>query len=253
MLKYFSYGSGTQTIVLIHGFCENNTCFNQQVLFFKPTHSVITVDLPGFGGSEVQAGVTIDEMALEVALVLKHLGVNKCTLFGHSMGGYVTLAFAELYPQVLKGFGLIHSTALPDNTERIEKRKQSIGFIEKNGKEAYINNFIPGLFAENNKSKLYVQDFINEALTGPQEGITLALKAMMNRPDRIKILEESKIPVFFGIGKNDQLISEDVMLKQASICKQSQVCYLQDSAHMSMVEESDKLNESMAEFLNDIW
>ncbi len=138
MLKYYRHGSAGQTLVMVHGYCENNTCFNEQVLFFKASCQVITVDLPGFGLSETDPEVTMDKMAAAIKEVLDHLNISRCMMMGHSMGGYVTMAFADLYPQMLAGFGLIHSVATPDNEERKEKRKQVIALIEKSGKEVYI-------------------------------------------------------------------------------------------------------------------
>ena len=250
MLNYYCQGSGKGILVLVHGFCENNTCFNEQVLFFKGTHTVITVDLSGFGNSPVIPDVSIDKMAEELYQTLKHLQVNTCVVLGHSMGGYVVMAMAEKYPELLAGFGLIHSVATADNEERKEKRKQVVSFIEKNGKEAYIRNFIPGLFAESNQGKPYVETFVKEALKGPQEGITTAALAMMNRPDRLEVLKNAKVPVFFGVGKNDSLIPEEAMFRQAAMPVVSHICYLQQAGHVGMVEEPEKLNLGILEFLN---
>ncbi|MDP1727472.1 MAG: alpha/beta hydrolase [Bacteroidota bacterium] len=250
MLKYFCQGSGGQTLVLIHGYCENNTCFNKQVLFFKDSHKVITLDLPGFGSSEVITDVSMDQMATEVKAVLDHLDIRQCIMMGHSMGGYVVMAFAELYPQMLTSFGLIHSVATADNEERKEKRKQVIALLEKTGKEPYIKSFIPTLFATPNQSEPYVNDFILQGLSGPKEGIIEAAKAMMNRPDRLHVLEQTQVPVFFAIGKQDPLIPEEAMFKQAALCKVSQICYLQNAGHVGMVEEPDMLNKGMMEFIN---
>lgn len=235
-------------MVLVHGFCENNTCFNEQVLFFKASHTVITVDLPGFGKSAVNHAVSIDDIANELFATLTYLKVSKCVLMGHSMGAYVAMAFAEKYPQHLSGFGLIHSVATADNEERKAKRKQVVSFIEKNGKEAFIKHFIPGLFTEANQKKPYVQEFISEALSGPQEGIVAAVKAMMNRSDKLHVLEQTGVPVFFAIGKHDAIIPEEAMFKQASLPKESQICYLQSSGHVGMVEEPETLNKAMMEF-----
>ena len=252
MLHYLCQGLGKQTLVLIHGYCENNTCFNEQVLFFTGNRKVITIDLPGFGESEAIANVSMEIMASEVKNVLDHLQVEKCVMMGHSMGGYVTLAFAELYPEILEGFGLIHSVASADNTDRKEKRKQVIEFVKKHGSEPYVKNFIPDLFAPQNKEKPFVAAFIKQGLTSSADGIIAAAQAMMNRPDRIHVLQNTKLPVFFGIGKLDTLIPEKTMFLQASYCIQSQICYLKNSGHLGMVEESDSLNKGILSFCESL-
>lgn len=249
MINFHTIGSGKQTLVFVHGFCENNTCFNKQVLFFKDYCKIVLVDLPGFGNSHSQVNISIEDMAKEIAKVLDSIGVQKCIMFGHSMGGYVTLAFAENYPERLLGFGLIHSLANEDPNERKEKRDQVISFIEKNGKEPFIKNFIPTLFF-NTSLVSEIEESVVQAMGSDQIGVVEATKAMKNRPNRQHILKDSKVPVFFAIGKNDTLIPEEIMLENASLCKISRICYLQNSGHMGMLEESDLLNNEILDFLD---
>jgi len=249
MIKYLYEGSGNQTLVLIHGFCENNTCFNKQVLFFKDLYKVLLVDLPGFGQSNAQVGISMDDMALEIKRVLDSLGISKCVMMGHSMGGYVSLAFAENYPNYLAGFGLIHSVATADTIERKDKRDQVIAFIEKHGKEPFIKNFIPTLFYQTGLLS-DIKDAVDQALLSSQTGIIEAAKAMKNRPDRCHVLRDAKVPVFFGIGVHDSLIPEKAMLEQSTYCKMAKVAYLRESGHMGMVEEGDKLNQEIASFMD---
>jgi pimeloyl-ACP methyl ester carboxylesterase len=164
------------------------------------------------------------------------------------MGGYVTLAFADLYPNYLAGFGLIHSVANEDSEERKEKRLQVIDFIEKHGKEPYIKNFIPTLFKEPaDRSK--VEEAVLQGLVSSQLGIVEAAKAMMLRPNRTHVLVNSNKPVFFAIGKFDAIIPEALMLAQAALCNLSHIAYLQSSAHMGMQEEPLLLNQEIKQFM----
>jgi pimeloyl-ACP methyl ester carboxylesterase len=249
MMHYRYEGSGNQTLVLIHGFCENNTCFNKQVLFFKDHYKVLLVDLPGFGESIARVGISMDDMALEIKQVLDSLGIDKCVMLGHSMGGYVSLAFAENFPTYLVGFGLIHSVATADKPERKEKRDQVVSFIEKHGKEPFIKNFIPTLFYQTGLIS-DITETVNQALVSSQIGIIEAAKAMKSRPDRCHVLTDANVPVFFGIGRHDSLIPEKLMLEQSSYCKIAKVAYLSESGHMGMVEEGDKLNQEILSFMD---
>ncbi len=249
MLHYHSAGAGDTNLVLLHGYCENNTCFNEQVLFFKDHCKVIVPDLPGFGKSEVIGESSMESMADEVHKVLLHEKVSDCIMIGHSMGGYVTLAFAEKYPKLLKGFGLLHSTANADTEERLEKRKQVISFIETNGVETYLKNFIPTLFS-NSANREDVDFIITEALKGPKEGIIEAIRAMMKRPDRKGVLKEVSVPVLFVAGEYDQLIPSGDLFLQASMCKVSQTVYLKNAAHMGMLEDPENLNKELQKFID---
>jgi len=248
MLNYKRTGSGNQTLVLIHGYCENNTCFNEQVLFFKGICSVLTLDLPGFGKTPSVPEITIEEMAQMVNQVLVQEKIESCIILGHSMGGYVTLAFAELFPNKLKGFGLIHSIANADSDERKDKRKQVISCIRENGKEKYIKNFISGLFTPNTQKDI-IEYAIEQGLESDELGIIEAAQAMMLRPDRQSVLRNTSLPVYFVIGKNDQLIPEATMFAQAAVCQKSMITYLEKSAHMGMMEEPELLNNGINKFL----
>jgi|688.fasta_scaffold109388_3 pimeloyl-ACP methyl ester carboxylesterase len=247
-LVSYTKGNGPETIVFLHGFCENNTCFNEQVLFFCSHYEVITIDLPGFGKSETVSNISLVEMAKAVMELLQQKGKTKVYLFGHSMGGYVSLAFAKLFPEYLKGIGLIHSTPIADSEERKDKRKQVIKFLEKHDTEIYLKNFIPPLFTEDNAVK-YATKFIEEGKKGPKEGIIEAVKAMMNREDNSELIEKLDIPFFWGIGKYDSLISENDLFTFAFKCKKPYIAYLKNSAHMSMVEEANELNKHIFQFI----
>ncbi len=247
-LVSYTKGNGPETIVFLHGFCENNTCFNEQVLFFYKHYEVITIDLPGFGNSETVSNISLVDMAKSVHELLLQKGKTKVYLFGHSMGGYVSLAFAKLFPEHLKGIGLIHSTPIADSDERKDKRKQVIKFLEKHDTELYLKNFIPPLFREENATK-YAAKFIEQGKKGPKEGIIEAVKAMMEREDNTELIEKLTIPFFWGIGKYDELIPENDLFTFATKCKYPYIAYLKNSAHMGMVEEADVLNKHIHQFI----
>lgn len=251
MLHYsLTKSTSNNTIVLLHGFCLNSTCFTKQVLFLSSHANVVTIDLPGFGNSPIVQDITIDEMANMVAATLNTLGIRKCTLFGHSMGGYVALAFARHYNHMLNGFGLIHSTAAADTPERIEKRKQVIAFIQKQGIKHYLTTFIPSLYFGTNQHLPEVQASVEQSLTSKPDGIIAAANAMMHRSSGFDVLSASNVPVFFAIGKHDELIQEQDLFDQLALPPVAKVCYLTQSAHMGMHEETALLNNSILEFSN---
>ena len=252
MLHHHITGNSKDTIVLVHGFCENHTCFNSIVPSLSKHYKVICPDLPGFVKNECLENMSMEMMADCLKELLDNLNINNCVMLGHSMGGYVTLAFANKYPNYISAMGLIHSTALADGAERIEKRKQVIQFIEKNGKEAYIDNFIPTLFRDKDLHKESIETLINEAKSGPQQGIIEAVKAMMIRKNQEALLMSTDLPVFFAVGKYDELIPEKDMLKQASNCKQAEICYLEQSAHCGMLEEPEKFSSAIIKFCDRV-
>jgi len=247
MLHYTHYsGRGNNTIVLLHGFCENSTCF-EQVLSFIAGYNVITIDLPGHGQSPVIAPLSMDRLADEIKAVLDQEKVRQCVLIGHSMGGYATLAFAKKYGSMLKGFGLFHSTAAPDNEERKAKRDQGIRVISEKGGGFYVSGFVPPMFAPGTSKDLIGQR-LSENKSIPAEALTACLQAMKERPDSRPFIAGTDLPILFVIGKQDGLMPEKDLLTQAASCKQSKLVYLEHSGHMGMVEEPEKAGEGLRSF-----
>ncbi|MCF8430188.1 MAG: alpha/beta hydrolase [Bacteroidia bacterium] len=254
MLNYQYFKSDKkETLVLLHGFCENISVFNNQIAVFKTQFNLLCIDLPGFGLSNVIKEVTITKMADEVMIVIDYLKISDCVILGHSMGGYVTLAFAKKYSQILKGFGLIHSTAAKDNFERLAKRKQLINFIKKNGHETFFKTFFPDLFFDKELNKIQIETLIANANATDSKGIIEAIKAMMMREETFDVLKTTNLPVFFAIGKYDTIITEDDMFAQAAMCNQSEICYLEKSNHLGMIEEPTELNDAIINFVNSIY
>ncbi|MFI5221076.1 MAG: alpha/beta fold hydrolase [Bacteroidia bacterium] len=251
MIFYNKTGTGN-VIVLLHGFCENSTCFSEQVFFLRQYFTVITPDLPGSGNSAPLEDTTMEKMADEVYKILQHENISSCLMLGHSMGGYVTLAFAKKYSTLLKGIGLMHSTAYADSEERKLKRDQAIRVIEEKGAELYVNNFIPPLFSPNFSDKNKIAKMLTEGNRTSVKGLTEVLRAMRSRHDSSLFLQETDLPVLFIAGKNDLIIPENDIFKQTSFCKQSEIIYLENSAHMGMIEEPEKFSQAIKNFASGI-
>ena len=252
MLAYQVFGTGPQTIVLLHGFCENSTCFNEQVFLLKDRFKVVCIDLPGFGYSANTEANTLEEMADAAYEIIAELQPTKPVLFGHSMGGYVALALAKKYESALSGLGLIHSTALPDSEERKQKRNQAIAFIKTNGTKAYVTPFIPPLFHAQYTNQKRVDELTKEAVHILPEALIRVLEAMRSRPDSTQWLSQTHLPVCFIAGAHDAIIPLADMASQAALCQQASFYLLQNSAHMGMIEEAEKCSKSIADFCADI-
>src|SRR5687768_14314526 len=144
---YRILGSG-KSVVLLHGFGEDSNIWKNQVEFLKDKFQLIIPDLPGSGPSTMDNGPwTMDRFAGVLKSILEKESIKECVLIGHSMGGYITLAFAEKYPGFLRAFGLFHSSAFADNEEKKATRRKGIEFIQKHGSKAFLETVIPNLFA----------------------------------------------------------------------------------------------------------
>lgn len=129
-VSYTSVGKG-KPVVLIHGFGEDHRIWHKQLPSLQTNHNVLLPDLPGTGASVPFHDLSIESMADAVLLMLEEEQIDRCIMLGHSMGGYVTLAFAEKYPERLQAFGLIHSTAYADSEEKKKPAKNQLHLYRK--------------------------------------------------------------------------------------------------------------------------
>lgn len=253
-LHYRITGEGT-VIVLLHGFLESGEIWKSFTRRLSKTFKVITIDLPGHGLSENLNGmVTMDVMAEAVHAVLKSTGVSKCLMVGHSMGGYVTLTFAEKYPRMLKGFVLFHSNAAADSAEARINRDRTIILVQKD-RQDFIKNFIPKLFDPANVKKFgkEIENLKELAQKTSKEGVIAALEAMKNRPDRQHMLAQTKLPVLFIVGKNDSRIPMEVIIPQALLPEHSEILLLDHVGHMGFIEASAKTLHAVKGFAERIF
>lgn len=251
-IVYKEEGQG-ETLILIHGFCGSSDYWNNIIPKLSESYRVIAIDLPGHGESKGHDSVQeIDQYALNIKDFLEELKIEKLTMFGHSLGGYITLAFAESYSQYLNGFSLIHSTGFPDSEEAKEGRIASADKIDKDGIDSFIDGLVPKLFAPGNVESLKqsLKDVKNIGYGTPAGGAKNALNAMRERKDRTEVLANTKLPVLLIAGESDQLIPPDKTFT-ASGENITQVV-IKDAGHMSMYEAPEELGNAMLTYLKQV-
>ncbi|MEO6723074.1 MAG: alpha/beta hydrolase [Ferruginibacter sp.] len=252
---YRLIGKG-KPVMLLHGFGEDGDVWNGQVSFLKDHFQLIIPDIPGSGMSEFIQDANIETYAEIIKAILDaELNSNgtqeSISLIGHSMGGYITLAFAEKYPAYLNSFGLFHSSAFADNDEKKQTRLKAIDFIKTNGAHAFLKTSTPALFTKEFTSAQpsRIDELIEAGKIFTSEALIQYYNAMIDRPDRTNILRTFNKPILFIIGEHDTAIPLQASLQQCHIPSRSHVHILKHSAHMGMWEEADKANEIMLEFL----
>jgi len=249
---YKSEGSGN-ALVLLHGFCEDHTIWDTIAPSLSQHYYLILADTPGFGKTALSmpaGGESLEMMADRLAHTLKEDGIEKCTLIGHSMGGYIALAFAERHEDMLDGLGLFHSTAMPDDEEKKANRLKQAEFVKSNGAIAHVNTLIPGLFSKSHDYTAQIQSSLEIGRRCQPEGIINALHAMRNRPDRVKVLKEAQVPVLIIAGMDDPVIPTEKLSYQASLPGRCEFELLNNSGHMGMVEEPVESVEIINRFMS---
>ncbi|MCC7050180.1 MAG: alpha/beta hydrolase [Bacteroidia bacterium] len=250
---FYSVTGKGNAVVLIHGFLESEKMWSKQINRLSKTNKVITIDLPGHGQSDnFGYAHPMELMAEAVYSVLKKLRLRRVILIGHSMGGYVSLAFARMFPQMIKGLCLFHSTALPDSDERIKQRNRTIELVKYN-KQLYINESIPNLFTPDFKINHRQEiDFAKELATNTTEqGIIAAIEGMKIRASSIDLLKKITTPVGFIIGKKDtSILYESILSNQSNLPQTAYTLLLENVAHMGHSEATNDCNKFLIKFIN---
>lgn len=244
--------SGTgKTIVFLHGFLEDKSIWNDFALQLNLKYRVITIDLLGHGKTDcLSYNHTMEDMAEAVHFVLKNLKVRKFFLVGHSLGGYVSLAMAEEYPDNIKGLCMFHSSARGDSAEKQKDRDRAIKVVKQN-KNLFINEAIPNLFYTKNYPYQEEIDAIKEmALTTSLQGIVAALEGMKIRMDREIILNFAPYPVLYIIGKEDNILPYQVLIEQASLPEHGSYLLLEEVGHMGFLEAKVKSLHALNSFFS---
>jgi len=232
---YTRQGNG-KAIVLLHGFLEDRTMWEPFLHVLSENHTVITIDLPGHGKSDCIGYIhSMELMAEVVEAVLKKENIKAAKIMGHSMGGYVALAFAERHPEMCTEIVLLNSTPKGDSTERKENRARAIALVKKN-KDAFLSMAISHLFAEKNKSKFSaeIESLKKEALKMKTQGIIAALEGMKVRKDRTRLLKKLTVPKTIIAGTLDPIMPLDDLEKIALNCNCQFIKW--EGGHMSTIE-----------------
>ena len=250
-ISFTDEGKGT-AVVLLHGFLENKTMWKAFVPELSKKYRVITVDLLGHGETECLGYVhAMEDQADMLFALLLHLKIRKVVLVGHSMGGYVALAFAELYPDYMKGLFLLNSTSRADSDERKMNRDRAIVCVKQNY-GAFVSMSIANLFSEDNHERLAdeIEKVKVQALKTPLQGIVAALEGMKIRKDREVILHFAPYPMQLVLGQKDGVLRYEDSLEQIEGTKVELTTF--PDGHMSHIENEAALMKVLLNFLKKV-
>ncbi|MDR2564345.1 MAG: alpha/beta hydrolase [Prevotellaceae bacterium] len=244
---------GDKTVVLLHGYLESSNVWEGFAALLSKEFRVITFDLPGNGLSGTRLPEhDMEFMADVTSAVLDVCGVKSASVTGHSMGGYVALAFARKYFERIDKLCLFHSTPNPDSEEKKANRDREIELIEAGKRELILRTAISGMFANENRKRLseVIEEIVENAAVAEPEGTIACLRGMKNRDDMNGFLSSFTKPLMMIFGAKDNYISvetaEALMVKFPA----SRNLMLQNSGHSGFLEEAEISASALMEFLN---
>jgi 3-oxoadipate enol-lactonase len=233
---------GSAPLVLLHGYPLDHHLWDEIVPLLEDTFDVITPDLRGFGESTIaDSSPSMEDYAADIAGLLDDLGIQKAAIVGHSMGGYVALAFARLYPERLRGLGLISSQVLADPPDRKEARYKSAADVAENGIGSVVATMTPKFTADEK-----LQAFARTSMERQQPAAYIAaLKAMAERMDSTPLLASLNIQVVIVHGDSDALIPVDRAREVKAALPQAQLVEIPGAGHMPMMEAKEKTAQAL--------
>ena len=245
-------GLGERCVVLVHGYLESMYVWDDFVPLLTPHVRVVTVDVPGHGVSQVLGEVHTMEMMADVLHgMLDALGIGRATFVGHSMGGYISLAFCAKYPERMDGLVLLSSSPCPDDETKRENRRREIALVRA-GKKDVLAHVAPETgFAVQNRERLkdYIEDLVEQVHVTEDEGIVALLGGMIARVDQNAMLRASRVPQLFILGRHDNYIPVEAAERFVADNPQAQVVWLDASGHMGFIEEPERCAAAILGFV----
>ena len=243
---------GEKCVVLLHGYLENMLVWEEFVPLLYKDVRVVTLDIPGHGISVVNGEIhTMDYLADTIAAALDKIGVEHATVVGHSMGGYVALAFAERHPERLDGLVLLHSTPYADSDEKKKNRQREISLV-KSGKKELLAHIAPeaGFAIENrNRFRTEIEDLQQTIILTEDAGIVALLNGMIERKAQSEMLHALGKPILFILGRKDGYIVPEIADKMVAEHPEADVVWLENSGHMGFIEESKACAAALLDFV----
>ena len=243
---------GDKCVVLLHGYLESMIVWEEFAYLLRDRVRVVTLDLPGHGISAINGEIhTMEYLAECVALTMEALGIERYSVVGHSMGGYVALAMCEMYAERLDSVVLLSSTTSADSVEKCDRRRREIELI-KAGKKNMLARLVPHAgFAPENVQRLkdYIEDIGELILMTEDEGVIAILGGMIERKSRGELLRQSGVPHMFIFGRHDYYIPVETAEEMIAADPTARVVWLEHSGHMGFYEEPELCAQAILEMV----
>jgi pimeloyl-ACP methyl ester carboxylesterase len=253
VLHYKTSGTEGKCLMFIHGFGEDWRVWEYQIETLSKQYTLILPDIFGSGDSDILEGenITIDIYAEGLREIILAENIKQFSIFGHSMGGYIALAYLAQFPEDVLSIGLLHSTAYADDENKIEQRNKSIQFIDEFGSLAFLKTTVPKLFSSIKCNKSFIDAFLQMGTHISKNTLIQYYNAIKNRPGRIDLLKNATIPILFISGMDDKLVSYKDNIRQFTLPRISEINLLTNTAHFGFYENPSLSNRAILLFLQN--
>ncbi len=249
-LCYTDAGEGLP-LVFVHGFPLSRGVWQKQIEALRPSYRVVAPDLRGLGESEPQPGpTTMAQCAADLRALLQQLATGPVVLIGHSMGGYVALAFARQFPEMLRGLVLVCTKAGQDNSEAAAGRRALAEKVKAKGVHVVLDEMAPKMLSPGNQDPQMAAQVFGFMASSKPAGVVGALLGMAERPDATSLLAQITVPTLVITGADDALIPRAESDKLAGAIPGAQLTVIPHAGHLVAFEQPDEFNRVLKEWLS---
>lgn len=242
---YTDEGEGS-CLLFVHGFPLCRGAWSKQVEAFKSSYRVIAPDLRGLGETVSTEGpVPMSRFAEDLHALAQHLETGPVILVGHSMGGYVALAFAKAYPKAVRGLVLVGTKAGADAPEVAEARRALAEQVRVEGSSVVINAMAPKMLSDGNLDKGMAAAVRSLMTPSRPEGVSGALLGMAERPDARPWLGKMRMPVLVIAGLDDTIIPPSESQAMAKAIHGAQLRLIPQAGHLVAFEQAEAFNTAL--------
>ncbi len=238
-------GQGTP-VVLLHGFPLDHTIWQPLIPLLQERARLIMPDLRGFGGTPAPEGVyTMREMADDVLAMLDRMEIEQAIIAGHSMGGYIALAFAQAYPQRVLGLGFVATHAAADTPENYANRMNNARKVAHKGVD-----FLAKEMSQKITARPDLVEPIRQIMAkAPRQGVIGALKGMAERPDSTGLLSSIRAPSVVIHGAEDKFVTLEKAQDMAQLLPRAWLVQVPHAGHMPMMEAPEVVVGALSELI----
>lgn len=235
------------SLVLLHGFGEDARMWDD---FIPGRFSDSTLHIPNY--ADWSDCLSIAAYAQKIEAVLP--SNESFVLIGHSMGGYIALEMANLFPERIQGVVMLHSTPLADSIEKQAQRDKTATFIQEHGSETFIRSFVANLFTPEFvvAHRHLMEKLANRYVSITQAGLVGSTLAMKVRADLVGFVQSTNIPMLFVLGEQDPLIPTDTIVGVLKGKAQHKYVILSAVAHQGCYEAPEETYTAINQFINEI-
>lgn len=192
--------------------------------------------------------MAMTDYARDLIEVLDHLRIDRATLAGLSMGGYIAMELLRLVPDRVSGLILMDTRHTPDNEEARKGRYKTAADVEAGGIQVVIEAMLPKMVASESakpKARAAME-------SSSKVGVIAALEAMATRLDSTETLRKTRVSTLITVGDKDTITPVADARRMASMILGSQVVIIRDAGHLANLEKPEEFNRAVEAFLRRV-